>query len=205
MKKLTALLAALCVLLSFAACKGNVSEPTTIPEETLENDSAQTVSDTDATTEPVSETTTVAETTTAAPPAGIVRPTELVTYSEEGIPIANAYFSLMLPTAWDGRYRCATAYEGDVMTLTFKDKDSVEAGAGGVLFMLALAPAGANFEREKPEKLHTLKGESDTYTLYVWYPTEEQTTPETAAQYAAMQQQIGDALKTLTPGAGYQF
>lgn len=207
MKKLTALLAALCLLFSFAACRGNVSEPTTIPEETVESASDRTVSDTDAaTTEPVSETTTAAaETTTAAPPEGIVRPTELVTYSEEGIPIANAYFSLMLPTAWDGRYRCATAYDGDVMTLTFKDKDCVEAGAGGVLFTLALVPAGASFEMEKPEKLHTLKGASDTYTLYVCYPQEEQTTPETAAGYAAMQQQIGDTLKTLIPGAGYQF
>ena len=205
MKKRIALLAALCVLISFAGCRGNDSETTTVPEETTEAASEQEVSESAATTEPVPETTTTEETTTMAPPEGIVRPTELVTYSEEGIPIANAYFSLMLPTAWDGRYRSATAYDGDVMTLTFKDKNSAEAGAGGVLFSLALVPAGAEFKRDKMEKIHTLQGETDAYTMYVYYPQEEQTTPETQQQYEAMRQQIDDTLKTLAPGAGYHF
>jgi hypothetical protein len=204
MKKRIAVLAAVCVLLSFAGCKASIEEPTTGPEETISNASEPEITTADITTEPVTETT-VAETTTLPPPEGIVRPTEQVTYSEEGIPIANAYFSLMLPTGWDGRYRSSTAYEGDVMILTFKDKDSAEAEAGGVLFSLALVPSGADFRREDMERLHTLQSENDAYTLYVFYPQDEQTKPDTEQQYAAMQQQIDDVLKTLQPGEGFHF
>ena len=204
MKKRIAVLAAVCVLASLAGCKASIEGPATVPEETITNESEQATTGTDVTTEPVT-VTTVAETTTLAPPEGIIRPTEQVTYSDEGIPIANAYFSLMLPTGWDGRYRSSTAYEGDVMILTFKDKDSAEAEAGGVLFSLALVPSGADFRRDHMERLHTLQGENDAYTLYVFYPQEEQTTPETEQQYAAMQQQIGDVLDTLQPGEGFHF
>lgn len=207
MKKMIAVIAAFCLLAVASGCKGSVSEPATVPEETLNDVSAQDVSETASLPQ---ETTTAAETGTAAPTAAAdnasyIKPTELVTYSDAGLPVSNAYFSLKLPTSWDGHFRCTTNYEGDVMTLTFKEKSSVEAGADGTLFTLALVPEGAEFTVSKAEKLKTLNGESDQYTLYIYYPQENAYNEKTQQQYTAMQKQIDDALKTLEPGPGFRF
>ena len=206
MKKILAAIAVIGILAAASACKGTVNEPTTVPDETLGDISAQDVSETASLPqESTSAETTGGAATTEADNASYIKPTELVTYSEEGIPISNAYFSLKLPASWDGFYRCTTNYEGDVMTLTFKDKSSADAGADGTLFTLALVPEGASFTAEKAEKLKTLTGDSDEYTLYVYYPQDTAYTAQTKQQYETMQKQIDGALKTLEPGAGFRF
>ena len=136
----------------------------------------------------------------------IIRPTEQVTYSEEeGIPVANAYFSLKLPAEWDGHYLTATNYQGDVMVLRIREMASAEAGEDGTLFSLALAPDGSDYAAENGKELYQLADGSDKYTLYVVYPAESQFAPEAREQYEAMKKQIASVLKTLEPGEGFRF
>ena len=211
MKKRIAVILALCLLATLAGCKGTITPPDTPTDETLSNVTAQDVSES-ATTVP-EETTTVPETTTAAPAttteepdtASYIKPTEQVTYSAEGIPISNAFYSLKLPAEWDGHYLRTTNYNDDVMIMTFREKSSADAGAGGKLFMLSMVPEGEAYDLPAVKKVHTLTGEIGSYTLYAVYPTDVQFTEQTWQQYDAMAQQINNILKTLEPGIGFRF
>ena len=208
MHKTTAVIVALCAVTLFAGCAKEIAQPDSPTAETIENVSAQDVgaTKTDAATTEKDETT-AAETTEKMPETEvIIRPTEQVTYSEEeGIPVANAYFSLKLPAEWDGHYLTATNYQGDVMVMRFREMDSAEAGEDGTLFSLALAPDGSDYAAENGKELYQLADGSDKYTLYVVYPAESQFAPEAREQYEAMKKQIASVLKTLEPGEGFRF
>ena len=208
MHKTTAVIAALCAVTLFAGCAKEIAQPDSPTAETIENVSAQDVgaTKTDAATTEKDETT-AAETTEKMPETEvIIRPTEQVTYSEEeGIPVANAYFSLKLPAEWDGHYLTATNYQGDVMVLRIREMASAEAGEDGTLFSLALAPDGSDYAVENGKELYQLADGSDKYTLYVVYPAESQSAPEAKEQYEAMKKQIASVLKTLEPGEGFRF
>ena len=203
-----AVIAALCAVTLFAGCAKEIAQPESPTGETIENVSAKDVgaTATDAATTKKDETT-AAETTTEAPETEVyIRPTEQVTYSEEeGIPVANAYFSLKLPAEWDGHYLTATSYQGDVMVMRVRELSSAEAGKDGTLFSLALAPDGSDYAAENKKELYTLADGTDSYTLFVVYPDGEQFTPETKQQYEAMQKQTASILKTLEPGEGFRF
>lgn len=208
MHKTTAVIAALCAVTLFVGCAKEIAQPDSPTAETIENVSAQDVgaTKTDAATTKKDETT-AAETTEKTPETEvIIRPTEQVTYSEEeGIPVANAYFSLKLPAEWDGHYLTATNYQGDVMVLRIREMASAEAGEDGTLFSLALAPDGSDYAVENGKELYQLADGSDKYTLYVVYPAESQFAPEAREQYEAMKKQIASVLKTLEPGEGFRF
>lgn len=220
MKKWIAVLAALGMISLLAGCKSTIDSPDAPTGETVADISAQDVSESETqagettTAVPAESTTVQTETTTAAPSsttekqdtASYIKPTELVTYSAEGIPISNAYYSLKLPAEWNGHYLSATNYTDNVMVMTFRELSSAESGAGGTLFSLALVPEGAGYEAAGMKKLQTLSDDdADTYTLYAVYPADTQYTPQTQQQYALMQDQIDSVLKTLEPGAGFHF
>ena len=220
MKKWIAVLAALGIFLLMAGCKSTIASPDAPTGETLPDVSAQDVSESttqaqESTTAPTESTTAVqTETTTAAPvsttekpdTASYIKPTELVTYSAAGIPIANAYYSLKLPAEWNGHYLSTTSYTNDnVMILKFCEISSEESGKGGMLFSLALVPEGTDYKADSMKKLKTLSGDGETFTLYAVYPTDAQYTEQTQQQYTLMQEQIDRVLKTLEPGAGFHF
>ena len=208
MHKKTAVIAALCAVTLFAGCAKEIAQPESPTAETIENVSAQDVgaTKTDAATTKKDETTAAATTEKTPETEVIIRPTEQVTYSEEeGIPVANAYFSLKLPAEWDGHYLTATNYQGDVMVLRIREMASAEAGEDGTLFSLALAPDGSDYAVENGKELYQLADGSDKYTLYVVYPAESQSAPEAKEQYEAMKKQIASVLKTLEPGEGFRF
>ena len=223
MKKRIAVLAALMMLVLLSGCKDTVSKPDASPAgETTTDIAVPDASESDA--QPV-ETTTAApaettaapkETTTAAPvtttekpdPASYIKPTEQVTYSDKGIPIGNAYYSLRLPKEWDGHYITVTKYDDDVMWLIFKERNSAETVYGGHLFSLVLAPADTDNDLEMLpaiERLHTMTNGAGTYILYANYPTDVQYEPQSEQQYKSMQHQIQEILVTLEPGAGFTF
>lgn len=207
MNRKTAVIAALCAFALCAGCAGKITEPDAPTGESIESVSAQDVSESASavvTTAP--EESTSAETTAKEPETElIIRPTEEVTYSKEGIPVANAYFNLKLPAEWDGHYLSATNYEGDVMLMRFRERTSAEAGADGTLFTLALAPDGSSYKAENGKELYQIADGNDRYTLYVLYPKEAGYAPEAKQQYEAMKQQVSAVLKTLEPGEGFRF
>ena len=133
------------------------------------------------------------------------KPTEAVTYSAEGIPVSNAYFSLWLPSDWDGHFLCETNYSADVMLLRFRNRECADAGTEGTLFTLALVPDGALFDAAEITKLRMLSDDTDTYALYAVYPTETQYSEETEARYVLMQEEIDAIWDTLEPGDGFHF
>ena len=222
MKKRIAVLAVLMMLLLPTGCKDTVNKPDTSPaSEVLKPIPVPDVSESAALTEtttaaPTETTTAPTETTTAAPvtttekqdPASYIKPTELVTYSDRGIPISNAYYSLRLPKEWDGHYSTVTKYVGNDMWLRFRERNSAETTYGGHLFTLALAPADTDYDYEMLpafDRLHTLTNGAETYTLYVIYPTDVQFETQSQQQYRSMQNQIQGILATLEPGAGFTF
>ena len=206
MNKKTAVIAALCALTLFVGCAKEIAEPEAPDAETIGNVSAQDVGESDAATTETETESAAAETTTEEPATeSYLRPTEQVTYSEEGIPVSNAYFNLKLPADWDGHYLTATTYEGDVMVLRFRERGSAEAGEDGTLFSLALAPEGSDYTAESGKELYRIADGTDQYTLYVVYPTGDPYAPEAKQQYDAMKQQIASILKTLEPGDGFRF
>lgn len=209
MKRIFAAAAAICFILLLAGCKGVLNEPTTGAKEPSEGASARDVTETTAPEEITDAVPETSETQTGSDDGdsteNYYKPTELVTYSEKGIPITNAYFSLRLPAEWDGDYYCATGYNGNVMTVTFKERESAEAGAGGTLFMLSLVPEGTEYDLPSVKELSTLTDGSNAYTLYAVYPTDVQFSQEAEERYAAMSGQIDDILGTLEPGAGFLF
>ena len=208
MHKTTAVIAALCAVTLFAGCAKEIAQPDAPTAETIENVSAQDVgaTKTDAATTEKDETTAAATTEKTPETEVIIRPTEQVTYSEEeGIPVANAYFSLKLPAEWDGHYLTATNYQGDVMVLRIREMASAEAGEDGTLFSLALAPDGSDYAVENGKELYQLADGTDRYTLYVVYPDGDPYTAKARQQYEAMQKQIASILRTLKPGEGFRF
>lgn len=207
MQKILSLLTVVGLLAVLAGCTGVIDEPTAAPEEIPAGASARDVSETAEGTEtpPSGQATTAPEEGTGNAPETYYKPTEAVSYSSEGIPIANAYFSLRLPADWDGHYLCETNYTEDVMFLRFRHRASSDAGAGGTLFQLALVPAEAEFDVPEGKNLHTLSDGSETYALYAVYPTDVQYAPDTEEEYLAMQRQIDGALATLEPAAGFRF
>ena len=208
MKRYVAILAALALMTAFAACGKPAGKPTTGTDATAAGETASAADETTAapqetTTQAATETTAAAETT--ADEESAYKPTEAVTYSDAGIPISNAYFSLRLPAAWDGHYRCETRYDGDVMLVRFMERASAAAGWGGHLFTVALVPDGEEVPWPAYDALHKMTDGTEHDTLYAVYPTDVQYTEENQAQYNAMKEQIGEILKTLEPGEGYWF
>ncbi len=211
LKKRIAALLALCLLLTLAGCTGVIEEPTTDTIETAENAEARDVSES---ARPEETTTQAPEQTEASTDAGeedaedYRKPTEQVTYPEEGILISNAYYSLYLPKEWDGHYSCATSYVGNDMWLKFRERDSADTIYGGHLFTLALAAAGTDYDYAMlpaADRLRTLTDGTNTYTLYAVYPTDVQYAPEAEQQYRSMQDRIEGILDTLEPGVGFIF
>lgn len=208
-KSIAAVLA-LCLLVTLAGCAGVIGEPATNAIETAENVTARDVSESAL---PEETTTQAPEQTEAQTDADedaedYRKPTEQVTYPEEGILISNAYFSLRLPKDWDGHYSCATKYIGNDLWLKFRERDSAETIYGGHLFTLALAAEDTDYDYAMLpacEKLHTLTDGTNTYTLYAVYPTDVQYAPEAERQYLSMQDRIEGILDTLEPGAGFTF
>ena len=208
MRRYMAILAALALLTAFAACGKPAGQPTTGTDATAAGETASAADETTAatqetTTEAAAESAPAEE--TSAGEASSYKPTEAVTYSDAGIPISNAYFSLRLPASWDGHYRCETKYDGDVMRVRVMERASAEAGWGGHLFTVALVPDGEEVVWPAYDTLHGMTDGTERYTLYAVYPTDVQFTEENAAQYNAMKEQIEAILKTLEPGDGYWF
>lgn len=208
MKRYMAILAALALLTAFAACAKPAGQPATGTDAATTGAVSSAAGETtdkttETTTEAAAESAPAEE--TSAGEASSYKPTEAVTYSDAGIPISNAYFSLRLPASWDGHYRCETRYDGDVMRVRFMERASAEAGWGGHLFTVALVPDGEEVVWPAYDTLHGMTDGTERYTLYAVYPTDVQFTEENAAQYNAMKEQIEAILKTLEPGEGYWF
>ena len=210
LKKRIAAVLALCLLIALAGCAGVIDEPTTDTIETAENATARDVSESALPEETATQAPeqTEAQTDADEDAEDYRKPTEQVTYSEEGILISNAYYSLRLPRDWDGHYSCATKYIGNDMWLKFRERDSADTIYGGHLFTLALATADTDYDYAMlpaAEKLRTLTDGTNTYTLYAVYPTDVQYAPEAEQQYRSMQDRIEGILDTLEPGAGFTF
>ena len=211
MKKLIAVLSALLLCALTAGCAERFTLPDSAAEEAAGDEAEPEDRDeTEAApgTEP-EETEESAEESAEAEPEPDTqpsyKPTEAVSYSDAGIPIANAFYALRLPADWDGHYLCETSYAGDVMLLRFRHRESADAGMGGTLFLLALAPEGNDYSAASQKQLHTLSDGDETYTLFRVDPTDVQFSEETAEQYAAMRQQIDGILDTLEPAEGFRF
>ena len=204
MKNIIAVLTAFILLALLPGCAGVTAGPAAVTEEPAGD--AATRNDIREETQPLPDETTEEPTDAPTEQAqGYFKPTDAVTYSDAGIPIANAYFSFRLPADWDGHYLCETSYDGDVLTLRFRHRESADAGMGGTLFLLALTPEGEDCSAASRRQLHTLSDGDETFTLWLVEPTDVQFSEETAQQYAAMRAQIDGALETLEPGAGCRF
>lgn len=177
--------------------------PDTSAEETAE----ETTDSTETTLPPVGETAAPVMAQTEPDPGETRRPIEEeITYSSEGIPVENAYYSLRLPASWDEKYVKDISFgDNGSMITNFREKSSAEAGMGGMLFSLVLVPGDEDFTAPLYKHLKDINAFDGFYTLYIEYPTSPQYTDGTNAAYNALAGDINTVLDSLMAGEGCIF
>lgn len=195
------ILSLMCFLLIFAGCSTGTdiateltselttyyTGPVTLPEETS-----------------VTEVSTTGDETTESQEREYF--TEDITYSDSGIPIENAYYSLYLPSSWNNRYISDISFdESGSMIMNFREKQNAEENGNGLLFSLILSSLSEGYDDPNAKILHKLYATDGAYELYFSLPSDKQYTDETAQNYNAMHADINSILNTISAAQGCIF
>lgn len=202
MKKIIAAFSSCVCLFALSSCKPDVT--VNVPETTAAPNHFEIFTLPPTTAEMTTEETTAEETT-----QNEYQVHEYVTEpatAPSGIMIRNAYFSLMLPKEWDGRYLSDTSFaDNGVMTVNFRELKSAEEGYGGIVFSVAVVPFGVAPNGYGARLLHTVYTASGYYSLYAVYPSDIQYSSGAKEDHQKMTAAAEMILSTLAPGPGCSF